>query len=73
MVGTNNIINTRIAQISQSWIGDAARMYTDKVIEYDKKVHAVCDSLNLLKDTYSKSLGDVQNMQSDVMNDINSI
>ena len=66
-------INSTLAKIENSWAGEDAKVYTDKVQALDPRVDKVCQAIDLLAQTYQKVLDRSRNTVSDVAQKISSI
>ena len=66
-------INSTLARIENSWAGEDAKVYTDKVQALDPRVDKICQAIDLLAQTYQKVLDRSRNTVSDVAQKISSI
>lgn len=66
-------INSTVAKIENSWAGEDARVYTDKVQALDPRVDKVCQAIDLLAQTYQKVLDRSRTTVSEVSQKISSI
>ena len=66
-------INSTLAKIENSWAGEDAKVYTDKVQALDPRVDKICQAIDLLAQTYQKVLDRSRNTVSDVAQKISSI
>lgn len=63
-------IQAQISAIDESWVGQDAKVYTDKLSKMSPKIEAAVNSLKAIDRTYEKALNEIQENQKRVINDI---
>lgn len=66
-------LNTSLAKIENSWAGEDAKVYTDKVQALDPQVDKMCQAIDLLAQTYQKVLDKSRTTVTEVSQKISSI
>ena len=68
----SSIKNEQINQISSSWAGKDAEQYIQKVTNFDSKVQAAVESLELLSKTFDKAANALSDAQQRIKGSIDS-
>ena len=69
----NSSMHSSLARIEDSWAGEDALRYTEKVRALDPRVNKMCQAIDLLAQTYQKVLDRSVATESDVAQKISSI
>ena len=69
----NSSMNSSLARIEDSWAGEDALRYTEKVRALDPRVNKMCQAIDLLAQTYQKVLDRSLSTESDVAQKISNI
>jgi uncharacterized protein YukE len=62
-----------LARLEAIWQGADAEAYINKVKSYDQKIAATCRALELLQNTYLKSLSEFKQRSSAIKQSVDSI
>ena len=68
----NDIKNTQIEKINQSWAAEEAKEYVNVVLDKGKKIESIIKVLNLLETTYEKVISQAQQTQTEVIRTISN-
>ena len=63
-------INAEIARINDSWVGQDASMYTDKLTKMEPRVRATIYALKAIANTYSRALQNIEDNQNRIKNEL---
>ena len=69
----NQLINTNVSTIKNSWAGKDCEVYIDKVLKLDSKVKNAISALELLANTYEQAKNQMQEQQAKVAGTLNNL
>ena len=61
-----SVTKTEIPKIQNSWAGQGSKTYVDSVLNFDSKINAAIDTLDLLSSTFEKASNEMQQTEINV-------